>query len=218
MQIFGAGHKKRLSEQWGIEHTFSIPLLERIAANGDAGTPFILEHGDSAPAAIFMDLAKSVVSEVAKAKFAAGSNRPSIVYDKEQHVIQVSNIKGIENVINDDDNDDDSDSLSTLPFMMKPADLRRACRCAMCVEELTGRQILVPSSIPDTVKPLRMGPTGNYALSVDWSDGHRSLYPYRQIASLVVVQQQEQQQQLKSKKATASSDKEASASRNQVPV
>jgi Mrp family chromosome partitioning ATPase/DUF971 family protein len=211
VQIFGPGHKKRLSEQWGIEHTFSIPLLDRIAANGDAGTPFILEHADSAPAAIFMDLAKSVVSEVAKAKFAAAGGRPSIIYDQKRHVIQVSNINAGTGNVNKKNDDDGDDSQSS--FLMKPADLRRACRCAMCVEELTGRQILVPSSIPETVKPLRMGPTGNYALSVDWSDGHRSLYPYRQIASLV----QEEQQQLKSSKTAASKEKKEARS-NQVPV
>ena len=37
VRIFGPGHKKRLSEQWGIEHTFSMPLMDRIAANGDSG-------------------------------------------------------------------------------------------------------------------------------------------------------------------------------------
>jgi len=165
VRIFGPGHKRRLSEQWGIDHTFSMPLMDKIAANGDSGTPFILEHPDSPQATIYKELAKSVVSEVAKSKFS--QKRPDIVYDKENHVIKVG-----------------EDTLS-------PANLRRACRCAACVEELTGRQILVPTSIPESIKPLRMASTGNYALSVDWSDGHRSLYPYRQISAMLTEKQTE---------------------------
>jgi ATP-binding protein involved in chromosome partitioning len=179
-------------------------LLDRIAANGDSGVPFILEHPDSSQAAIYMDLARSVVSEVAKAKFSGQNNRPAIVYDKENHVIQVtSNSKA-------GGNDSDGSSSSSSSFMMKPADLRRACRCASCVEELTGRQILVPSSIPDRIAPMRMAPTGNYALSVDWSDGHRSLYPYRQILSLV--------QESKASSSSKSIEQEQTARFNQVPV
>jgi DUF971 family protein/cellulose biosynthesis protein BcsQ len=159
IRIFGPGHKRRLSEQWGIEHTFSMPLMDKIAANGDSGTPFVLQNPDSPQAKIYRDLASSVVSEVAKAKYS--TKRPDITYDEEKHMVQV----------------DDA--------TMTPAALRRACRCAACVEEMTGRQILKPSDVKESVKPLRMSSTGNYALSVDWNDGHRSLYPYRQIKALL---------------------------------
>merc|ERR1712051_19040 len=66
-----------------------------------------------------------------------------------------------------------------------PADLRRECKCAECVEELTGRQLLQPQDVSDSIKPINIAPCGNYALSVDWSDGHRSLYPYKQIRSMI---------------------------------
>lgn len=159
IRIFGPGHKQRLSEQWGIEHTFSMPLMDTIAANGDSGTPFVLANPNSPQAGIYRDLASSVVTEVAKAKFS--STRPDVSFDEENHLIRV---------------DDKT---------VTPADLRRACRCAACVEELTGRQILKPTDVKETIKPLKMYSTGNYAHSVDWSDGHRSLYPYRQIKGLL---------------------------------
>jgi len=168
IRIFGPGHKRRLSEQWGIEHSYSIPLLSQIAQNGDSGTPFILDNPDSPQADIYFQLAKSVVSEVAKTKFGLGKSggRPNIVYNSDIHIIEVTEV-----------GQEDS-TIST-------ANLRRACRCAECVEELSGKQILDPKSVSESIKPISMSPTGNYALSVDWSDGHRSLYPYRQIRSLI---------------------------------
>ena len=172
--IFGAGHAKRLSEQYGIEHTFSVPLLPSIAANGDAGTPYVLEHPNTPQSNVYKRLAASVVSEVAKLKYSGESQRPIVEYRKDDHVINLSNLG--------------AGSIKT--HSMSPAALRRACRCAACVEELTGRQLLEPRSIPETVVPKKMYPTGNYALSVDWSDGHRSLYPYRQIRSLLQDQEQ----------------------------
>lgn len=166
VRVFGEGHKERLSEQWGIEHTFSMPLLDQIAANGDSGTPYVLENPDSSQTAIFKELASAVVSEVAKTKFTS-KLRPDIVYDEENHMITA-----------------DGDTIS-------PADLRRGCRCAACVEEMTGRQILLATDIQDSVKPLKMSPTGNYALSVDWSDGHKSLYPYRSIRSIIQAKKED---------------------------
>ena len=169
LRIFGQGHKKRLSEQWGIEHTFSIPLMQKIAANGDSGTPFIIEYPDSEQAGIYTDLAGTVAREIVKIQYANEKSRPTVAYNSEKNVLEIS-------IGTDDGNESD-----TLP----PAELRRDCKCAACVEEFSGRQILNPADIPDSIKPSSMSPTGNYALSVDWSDGHKSLYPYRQIRSLL---------------------------------
>jgi DUF971 family protein len=63
--------------------------------------------------------------------------------------------------------------------------LRMDCRCAVCVEEFTGKALLDPAKVPDDVKVLMMAPIGRYAMSVDWSDGHKSLYPFKQVAKLM---------------------------------
>ena len=63
--------------------------------------------------------------------------------------------------------------------------LRINCGCALCKDEMTGETKLQAKSIPDNVKPLGVYPLGNYALSVNWSDGHTSgIYPYHLIKSL----------------------------------
>ena len=182
LRIFGQGHKKRLSEQWGIEHTYSVPLMEKIAANGDNGTPFILEYPNSPQASIYKDLASSVVREVVKIQYSRENNRPSVNYNEETNVLEFSGMISKEK--GDLDGKDDETAKST-SSSLPAAELRRDCKCAACVEEMTGRQILKPENIPDSVKPININPTGNYALSVDWSDGHRSLYPFRQIGSLL---------------------------------
>ena len=53
-------------------------------------------------------------------------------------------------------------------------ELRRSCRCANCVDELTGAQILHPSQVAEDVRPQTIRQVGNYAFQVNWSDGHTS--------------------------------------------
>lgn len=184
LKIFGQGHKTRLSQQWGIEHTYSVPLMDKIAYNGDNGTPFILEYPDSPQASIYNELASSVVREVVKIQYSQEKNRPGVHYNEEDNVLEFTGILNDDDMKNNEEENEEEGSL--ISNIIPSAELRRDCKCAACVEELTGRQILKPEDIPDSVKPLSMTPTGNYALSVDWSDGHKSLYPYRQIKSLLM--------------------------------
>jgi DUF971 family protein len=63
--------------------------------------------------------------------------------------------------------------------------LRRSCRCAECVEEMTGRPRLDPSGIPDDVHPNDIRPVGNYAIQIEWSDGHRTgIYSFQHVRGL----------------------------------
>ena len=67
-------------------------------------------------------------------------------------------------------------------------DLRLSCRCALCMNELTGEQILKPQSIKSDIAPTKISTLGNYAIGIDWNDGHSSgIYPYKSIKELTTA-------------------------------
>ncbi|MBI4004413.1 MAG: DUF971 domain-containing protein [Candidatus Omnitrophica bacterium] len=53
-------------------------------------------------------------------------------------------------------------------------ELRLACPCAGCVDEVTGQLRLIASSVPQNVRPLKIDLVGRYAMSIQWSDGHNT--------------------------------------------
>jgi len=67
---------------------------------------------------------------------------------------------------------------------LDPYELRLKCKCAGCIDEVDGRQILKVDKVPKDVYPTNMMKKGNYAVAVVWSDGHRSsIYPFERLMS-----------------------------------
>jgi ATP-binding protein involved in chromosome partitioning len=67
----------------------------------------------------------------------------------------------------------------------EPLQLRLNCRCAGCVDEMSGRPVLDPGSVPGDVYPLAIRYVGKYALQFDWSDGHTTgIYPFEMLRAL----------------------------------
>ena len=61
------------------------------------------------------------------------------------------------------------------------AELRRICPCANCVQEMTGVRLVDPTSVPDDLSQRDARLVGNYALVVQFSDGHQTgiySFPY----------------------------------------
>lgn len=74
------------------------------------------------------------------------------------------------------------------PVTVANRELRLSCQCALCIDELTGEQLLKESDIKDDIAAKDITPLGNYAIGITWNDGHASgIYPYKGIRELAVV-------------------------------
>ncbi len=162
--LFGTGVRQRLVDQFGIKNSFEIPLLPDLSRLSDAGTPLVLEQPDHPVAQTFREIAEATVTEIGRIREGA-VGMPEMRFVIGRGIVATW----------PDGREQDID----------PAELRRRCRCAHCIEEMTGQQILDPSSVPEDIYPTEIHPMGNYAVAVNWSDGHNSsIYPYDLIAEM----------------------------------
>ncbi|MBU4461449.1 MAG: P-loop NTPase [Verrucomicrobia bacterium] len=161
---FGSGARERLVHQFGIRTAIDLPIREEISAWSDGGRPVVLAEPDGPAAAAFRDLGAAVVREVSRLRHGAATP-PAVTYEPGRGIL-VAPTDGAASVVS-------------------PALLRRACACALCIDERTGEKTLDPATVPESVVPTRIEPMGNYAVAIHWSDGHTSsIYPYDTLSAL----------------------------------
>lgn len=159
-EIFGAGARDGLVEEFGIENSFEIPVDPDISNLGDQGTPLVTVQPGCDVARRYTEIAGAVVCQISSHRFGAGM-QPRVTSDPDRGIV-VALDDGGERAIH-------------------PAALRRKCRCAECVDEMTGKQILQPGDVEDDVRPDSIERLGNYAVTISWSDGHSSVFPFTTI-------------------------------------
>jgi ATP-binding protein involved in chromosome partitioning len=62
IDIFQSGGGKKMAEETGIPFLGSIPIDPKVGADSDKGSPFVIEHADSAAAKAFVEIVKKVES------------------------------------------------------------------------------------------------------------------------------------------------------------
>ncbi len=171
-RIFGEGFSNRLKTEFGIPHLVDLPLLHGLASP-DSGKPLAMrdmkEMNQSEVEAIEMygALAEKVRGEVQRLK--SKSTLANVVFDAEKQVIILE--KGEQTVA------------------VQPLHLRLKCKCAGCVDEITGEEILNKQKVPLDIVPAKAPtPCGNYAVEIKWTDGHESIYAHEYIASVAAEQ------------------------------
>lgn len=167
--IFGEGGGKRLAEQFGIANFHQLPLDPIFnSASADTTEGPLLARADMADREIVREvhsIADRVDSELGVIAANRGK-RPKATSTNNGATIAVSEGGGP-------------------PKDIPARTLRLACQCAHCVDEWTGKPRLDPAKVPEDVVAIKVESAGRYAVSVQWSDLHSSIYPFAKLKTLV---------------------------------
>jgi len=190
--VFRQGGGERMSREFGVPFLGKIPLDAEIVTGGDAGRPIVLEKPTSLAAEAYFAIATELTGRLQglpttalkpfvwtwetsegepawmdSAVRSAGSRTTAIGYRRrDARTLSVLWEDGYQN-----------------DFDVR--DLRLACHCAACVEEMSGRPLLDPKSVRPDVTPRRITSVGNYAITISWNDGHSSgIYSFEYLRAL----------------------------------
>lgn len=190
---FGSGGEPlaALAREHGIPSIFTLPIDSHLSESGDSGVPAVLADPNGSVAGVYADLAERV-AEAAEAQMwrtdsalpagptpaGAGqgggdsANAPPALHAKldERRGVLVLREFG---------------PAGAREWELPSRAVRLACRCAACVDEVSGAHRLRPGAVPEDVRPLRVSPQGNYGLRIEWSDGHGTgIYTLDQLRGL----------------------------------
>jgi ATP-binding protein involved in chromosome partitioning len=174
--IFSHGGGSRMSRELEVPFLGSLPLDPAVVDSGDTGTPIVAAAPESVSALAYGAIASELVAQ-AEGRGATGLRPFAWNWDTGEGApewgesaggagdapvgLRARDARTVE--VGWDDGRIDS---------LDVRDLRLACPCAYCVEEMSGEALLDPATVPPDVHPRRITSVGTYAMIIDWSDGH----------------------------------------------
>lgn len=178
--IFHRGGGEAMSGELGVPFLGALPLDADVVTCGDEGRPIVAAQPTSMTATVYADIASGLVDQLRCAQTvlkpfrwqwdsddgAPGWQREAVRRDgaKTTPVGFLRQDPSTLSVLWEDGHRQDFDV----------RDLRLACRCAQCVEEVSGRALLDPATVPADIRPMEIASVGNYAIKFSWSDGHNT--------------------------------------------
>jgi ATP-binding protein involved in chromosome partitioning len=183
--IFHQGGGEAIAQELGVAFLGKVPLDPTVVDCGDRGQPVVKAAPDSPAAAAYARIAAALMGSDAEAQgiatpfswtLGAGSGKPAPA---------PNSTNGSGEVLTALDHDSIGLRLHWADGQMQllaPRDLRIACRCAQCRNEVTGAQMLDPASVPRDIRLTRIWSVGNYALGLAFSDGHDTgIYTFKSL-------------------------------------
>ncbi len=189
--IFRHGGGEQMSQELGVPFLGALPLDIDVVICGDEGIPIVAAQPTSVSAKVYATIATALVEQLHAAvtvlkpfvwKWDSNEGAPGWMEDAARLTGSQKTPIGFLrrdprtlSILWEDGHRDDFDV----------RDLRLACHCALCIEEMSGRKLLDPKTIRSDVSPRQIMSIGNYAIKFDWSDGHNSgIYSFNDLRAL----------------------------------
>jgi len=190
--VFRRGGGERMSRQLGVPFLGAIPLDADIVTSGDEGRPIVLDKPNSVAARAYLGIATELARRLQGLATTAlrpftwtwepSEGEPAWVESAVRPSGSRTTAIGFRQR--------DARTLSVLwedghrnDFDVR--DLRLACHCALCLEEMSGRPLLDPKSVRPDVTPRTINSVGNYAITIHWNDGHSTgIYSFEHLRAL----------------------------------
>ena len=189
--IFRHGGGEQMSAEIGVPFLDALPIDAEVVTCGDEGRPIVAALPKSVSARVYSAIADALLAQLQTTvtglkafvwKWDSNEGAPAWM----EGAVQPSGARNIPvglmrrdprtlSLLWQDGHRDDLDV----------RDLRLACRCALCVEEMSGRKLLDPQTVRADVSPRQITSIGHYAIQFDWNDGHNSgIYAFNDLREL----------------------------------
>ena len=178
--IFRHGGGEQMSQELGVPFLGALPLDADVVTCGDEGRPIVVDQPKSVSAKVYAAIAAALVEQLHAAvatlkpfvwKWDSNEGAPDWMEGAVRPAGAPNTPIGLLrrdprtlSILWEDGHRDDFDV----------RDLRLSCRCALCIEEMSGRKLLDPKTVRADVSPQQIQSIGNYALGFHWNDGHNS--------------------------------------------
>ena len=186
--IFHHGGGEAIARDLGVDFLGKVPLDPMVVDCGDDGRPLVRAAPDSAAADAYRSIAAALAGAGGDTAgiatpFAwtisdgAGKPPPAVIraggpadrvaaIDHADGAVLLRWADGTEQRLTD-------------------RDLRLACQCAQCRDEISGKRLLNPEDVPLETGLTRVWSVGNYAFGMAFSDGHDTgIYTFKALRQL----------------------------------
>ncbi len=186
--IFHQGGGEAIAQELGVAFLGKVPLDPNVVDCGDEGTPLVSAAPGSPAATAYRQIAAALAQTSDDAGGLAIPFAWSILDGSGKPVPAHPVAGGAVDRLSALDHDENGLTLrwaDGFEQRLTPRDLRLACRCAQCRDEMTSVPLLDPNTVPLDIGLTRIWSVGNYALGLAFSDGHDTgIYTYKALREM----------------------------------
>jgi ATP-binding protein involved in chromosome partitioning len=186
--IFHQGGGEAIAQELGVAFLGKVPLDPMVVDCGDEGRPLVHAAPDSPAAAAYRHIASVLAGS---GRDAAGIATPfawTLTEGSGKPACAPSDGRGPSDRVAGLDHDGEALILrwaDGADQRLADRDLRLACQCAQCRDEMSGKRLIAPDQVALDLRLTRVWSVGNYALGMAFSDGHDTgIYTFQALRAM----------------------------------